>query len=84
MIPMKRRTLAVVAYAWVLWAQTRTSGPEKPVTDAWDILDTFRTQEDCERARVTIDPPTVRPEAVPRGWTRYVCFPDTLDPKATP
>jgi hypothetical protein len=81
---MKRRTLAVTACVWVLWAQTRTSGPRLPVTDAWDIVDTFETREECERARVVIEQPTVKPVA---GWplrTRYVCFPDTLDPQATP
>ena len=81
---MKRHTLVVLAYAWALWAQTRTSGPGQPVTDAWDIVDTFRTQEECERARVTIDPPMPKAEAVRPFRVRYVCFPDTLDPKATP
>lgn len=80
----KRRILAVVVSAWVLWAQTRTSGTKLPVRDAWDIVDTFSTHEECERARVTIDPLAAKPEAAPAVRTRYVCFPDTLDPKATP
>jgi len=81
---MKRRVLAMLVYAWVLWVQTRTSEPQHPITDAWEIVDTFRTQEECERARVAIGPPAVTPEVTPRGGTRYVCFPDTLDPRATP
>jgi hypothetical protein len=81
---MKRRALAVMVCAWVLWAQTRTSGPGQPVTDAWDIVDTFRSQEECERARANIEPPMVPPRAAQTFATRYVCFPDTLDPQATP
>jgi hypothetical protein len=80
----KRQTLAVLAYAWVLWTQTRTSGPGQPVTDAWDIVDTFETQAECESARVAIDPPAAKPEVRRPFRTRYVCFPDTQDPKATP
>jgi hypothetical protein len=80
----KRQALAVVAYAWVLWAQTRTSGPRQPITDAWEIVETFGTREDCERARLTLEPPTVKPGAAWPLGTRYVCFPDTLDPQATP
>ena len=81
---MNRHMLAMVACAWVLWVQTRTSGPDQPVKDAWDIVDTFETQEDCHRARVAIRPPTATEGKVPAFRTRYVCFPDTLDPKATP
>ncbi|HXJ83459.1 MAG TPA: hypothetical protein VMS64_32835 [Candidatus Methylomirabilis sp.] len=81
---MKRRTLAVIACAWVLWVQTRTSGAGQPVRDAWEIVDTFGSQEDCERARVTIKPNTDKGEELPPARSRYVCFPDTLDPKATP
>ena len=81
---MKRRELAVLAFAWVLWAQTRTSGPGSRVTDAWDIVETFKTRAECERARVAIDPPPDRPEVSGPFKTRYVCFPDTLDPRATP
>jgi hypothetical protein len=76
--------VAVLTCAWVLWTQTRTSGTRLPVTDAWDIVETFKTQADCERARVTIDPPVGRPEITRPFKVRYVCFPDTLDPRATP
>jgi len=79
-----RRAAALAAYAWVLWAQTRTSGPHQPVKDAWEIVDTFGTQEECERARVALAPLTERAEAAWPFRPRYVCFPDTLDPKATP
>ena len=71
---------AVVVYAWVLWAQTRTGGPPQPIMDTWQVVSTFETLEECERARVTFDP---NPDAWPRE-PRYVCFPDTLDPQATP
>ena len=81
---MKRQTLAVVTCAWVLWVQTRTSGPGEPIRDAWEIVDTFDSQEDCERARATIKPNTDRGHELPPGGSRYVCFPDTHDPKATP
>lgn len=81
---MKRRTLAVVACVWVLWAQTRISAPRQPVADDWGIVDTFRTREECERARVAVEPQIVTPEAMLPFRTRYVCFPDTLDPRATP
>lgn len=80
---MNRHILVVVTCAWVLWVQTRVSGPEQPIKDAWAIVDTFETQEDCHRARVAIRPPTTA-EKDPTFRTRYVCFPDTLDPKATP
>ena len=81
---MKWRTLAVLVGAWVLWAQTRTSGPTQPVTDVWDIVDTFETQAECESARVAIDPPVAGPKVSRLVRTRYVCFPDTQDPRATP
>jgi hypothetical protein len=81
---MKRLTLALGLCAWVLWVQTRTSGPGQPVTDAWHIVDTFPNQQECERARVTIEPPTAEGRARPPIRTRYVCFPDTHDPQATP
>lgn len=80
----RRHKLLIVAWAWVLWSQTRTSGPELPVTDAWNIVDTFATRAACEQARVAIDPPAARPEDARPFKTRYVCFPDTLDPRATP
>jgi hypothetical protein len=81
---MKRRALAAMACAWVLWAQTRTSAPGRPITDAWDIVDTFKTQEECERARLAIAPRREAPDPGRSFTTRYVCFPDTLDPQATP
>ena len=74
----------IVVCAWVLWTQTRTSGSGLPVTDAWDIVETFETQAQCELARVAIDPPGAKPEIARPFRTRYVCFPDTLDPRATP
>jgi hypothetical protein len=81
---MKGLMLAVAACAWVLWVQTRTSPPGQPVKDAWDIVDTFANQKECERARVTIEPPTAEGRARLPSRTRYVCFPDTHDPQATP
>jgi hypothetical protein len=75
--------LAALAGAWVLWTQTRTSEPPSPITDAWAIMETFETQAECERARAAIDPPG-GPEAGRLRRTYYVCFPDTLDPRATP
>jgi hypothetical protein len=82
---MRRRGLLALAWAWVLWTQTRTSGPAQPVTDAWSIVDTFETRADCESARRALDPPGGDGEAAARTFrTRHVCFPDTLDPQATP
>jgi hypothetical protein len=80
---MRWHELAMLACAWVLWAQTRTSGPGSPVTDDWDIVDTFKTRAECELARVAVDPSPV-PELSRPFRTRYVCFPDTQDPRATP
>jgi len=80
--------------AWVLWTQTRISGPSLPIRDSWEVVDTFTTQAACEAARVAIDPPApnrpavnlppAKPDAARPAATRYVCFPDTLDPRATP
>ena len=87
--------MAVIS-AWVLWTQTRISGPSLPIRDAWEIMDTFTTQAACDAARVAIDPPAANPpptanrptanppDAARAVTTRYVCFPDTLDPRATP
>lgn len=83
---MARRGLAVLASAWVLWTQTRTSPPDRPPTDAWDVVETFATQAECESARLVVDPPAPEPRGEPGApfRTRRVCFPDTLDPAATP
>ena len=74
--------------AWTLWAQTRVSPPGMPIEDRWEVLDTFPTQAACEAARVAVDPlPAQRQDAAaaePLKGTRYVCFPDTVDPRATP
>lgn len=80
------RVLAALAWAWVLWAQTRMSPPGLPVKDAWEIVETFATRAACEAARVVIQPPRPRSETEqrPTPRTRYVCYPDTLDPQATP
>jgi hypothetical protein len=91
---MTKRMAALVTCAWVLWTQTRISGPNPPVRDLWEIVDTFTTQATCESARVAIDPPAAnqpalnlpatKPEMGRSAPTRFVCFPDTLDPRATP
>jgi len=81
---MRWRELAMLTCVWVLWAQTGTSGPGSPVTDAWDIVETFETRVECERARVAIDPSPAPPEVNRPFTTRFVCFPDTVDPRATP
>jgi hypothetical protein len=89
-----RRAAVAVTCVWVLWTQTRISGPAPPIRDVWQIVDTFPTQAACESARVAIDPPAAnrpaanppeaKPETARSSSTRYVCFPDTLDPRATP
>jgi len=58
----------VAARSWVLWQQTRLSGP--PAIDHWDIQEVFETKETCERAKAPTSPAT-----------RDICYPDTVDPR---
>ena len=82
--PQLRTALVVLLVpAWLLWSQQRTWGPRSPATDAWDIVEAFETKGDCEARRAALGEAVVQSEPPSSATvaTRYVCYPDTVDPR---
>jgi hypothetical protein len=77
--------------AWVLWAEVQT-GSVRGLEAAMKIEAAFDTRQACEQSRGAIlDRMRARPDSVvrqqtsevllPGSITRYVCLPDTVDPR---
>ncbi len=66
---------ATAACAWVLWRQTDLLESKQT---KWDLDSAYESQSKClDTWRVR----TVNRSQEPGAWTRYICLPDTVDPR---
>ncbi len=88
---MKRCWLAAMV-AWVLWAET---GPD--LLEPWSLVLAYETREECQAGlaialgawkgpNILVRPPLVMIRGKDGTVTRmrYVCLPETMDPRAGP
>jgi hypothetical protein len=74
--------------AWVLWQQTISDNPAAPPDGFWTPRDSFTTNRPCALMAESMNGKPAPPEGRrgPTGFrstTFFVCFPDTLDPRAS-
>ena len=82
-------TSAATAYAecaWVLWENPVTISslnPTKINSGDWKMNDSFKSLEECRKSRdaVRLVNPPPKVEKVGVRYSKYACFPDTVDPR---
>jgi len=76
--------------AWVLWQETQTAKIDETVVSEIQVAFAFETKQACDRSLKdvldkmrTVKGAVVTPSQVivPSTITRYVCLPDTVDPR---
>src|SRR5262249_55081427 len=86
---------AEAACAWVARQESGYASPSAiPGALAWVVHAAYSTERDCEQWRLAADadalkygryaegrPFIVTPEGARQHWIRYVCLPDTVDPR---
>ncbi len=72
--------------AWVLWENPVTISslnPTKINSGDWKMNDSFKSLEECRKSRdavLLVNPPP-KVEKVGVRYSKYACFPDTVDPR---
>ncbi len=60
---------------WVLWLE------HSYVSTGWKIIETAASEHDCRNQKTVLEKGPRPPEFYPETQLRYLCLPDTLDPR---